>query len=139
MTSSSSRGRRLMLWAVWAPVLLLGLAYAADRAAHAPQRCRAELQGRLAELARLIQAEDVRVDEVSGWSVHEHVEHVLLAHSGITGMITSSEEPDTVESLSWMGRMVLASGYIPRGKGQSPPEEVRDTLEQVTDDDGGTS
>lgn len=67
---------------------------------------------------------DARQQRVSAWNVAQHLEHL-----GITGSLTL----DTIDSLlggnghpqgspSTMGRLVLLSGRIPRGRGKARPE-----------------
>ncbi len=92
-------------------------------AGDAPRQHRRVLD-QLVELEALLRAEDILVEDVSAWSVHKHVEHLLLANEGIFAMIAAGAAPDPVEPKSWLGRLVLLTGRIPRGRGQAPEGTV---------------
>jgi hypothetical protein len=88
----------------------------------------------LDELLRLASQSDfaaVRAPEVSGWSVGEQLEHLLLADRTILdgfdrlldGTLTSAGGGPTA-----IGRFILVSGYIPRGRGKAPKAVIPGTL-----------
>lgn len=64
-----------------------------------------------------------RDPEVSGWSVGEHVEHLYLADRGVLSWIPRAlDDPGAPEEggPSRIGRVVLLTGRIPRGRGRAP-------------------
>ena len=73
----------------------------------------------------------VRAQEVSGWSVGEQLEHLLLTDRMILdgfdrlldGTVTTAGGGPTA-----IGRFILVSGYIPRGRGRAPKGVVPGTL-----------
>lgn len=124
---------RKLLLAVLVLVVIAGalVAVGSARAGDSPAS-HAHLLDQLDELARLLQEQDLQAQEVSDWSVHRHVEHLLQANRGILGMIAAGQAPETVEPKTLLGRVVLWTGHIPRGKGQAPASTVpegRDTAE----------
>ncbi|MEO6259234.1 MAG: hypothetical protein ABIP63_02750, partial [Thermoanaerobaculia bacterium] len=61
----------------------------------------------------------LRREAVSNWSVAEQLDHAVRVCSSILAGI--HEPGETLpRRLNWIGRMVLATGYIPRGRGRSP-------------------
>ncbi len=76
---------------------------------------------RLAELP----GEDLarRRPEISAWSVAEQLEHLALSDlsilQGLGRLLTDPASGQPVR-LTWTGRLVLALGFIPRGRGRSP-------------------
>lgn len=68
------------------------------------------------------------VEEVSEWSVQLHLEHLLLAESGILRFLESvayGAASDAAEGgPSTRGYIVLQSGFIPRGRGKAPGRTV---------------
>ncbi len=92
------------------------------------RRARRLLPVVLAQLDELIAASgdrermDRRVEQVSKWSVGEHVEHLALAHSGIVArfddLLNDTSAPGGSPSL--IGRCALTVGRIPRGRGKAP-------------------
>jgi uncharacterized damage-inducible protein DinB len=91
-------------------------------------RSREQLLSQLAEMEALLNADDAAVEDVSGWSVHQHVEHLLRANDGILGMIEAGQPPETIEPKALVGRVVLMTGHIPRGRGQAPESTVPEGL-----------
>ncbi len=79
-------------------------------------RCRG-LVGRPTHMAAL-------APDVSGWSVAHHVEHLVRVDRAIVDWIGDAlANPDRWPAAgrpSRIGRMVLASGWIPRGQGRAP-------------------
>jgi uncharacterized damage-inducible protein DinB len=80
---------------------------------------------RLAERGELC---DVRAAGVSAWSVGEQLEHLLLADRSILGAIEQLEDDNAAGgesdssggSPTWIGRFILWSGVVPRGRGRAP-------------------
>jgi len=66
----------------------------------------------------------VRDDAVSHWSVQQQLDHLLITdglildglRSGLAGEVT----PEVDGSPTFMGRLILWTGFIPRGKGKAP-------------------
>ncbi|RMH15779.1 MAG: DinB family protein [Acidobacteria bacterium] len=85
----------------------------------------------LLELAGDPQAIAGRVPAVSGWSVGQHLDH--LAKAGLS-VVTALERAAAGEleerggRPTWIGRLVLLTGYIPRGRGKAP-ERTRPSAE----------
>jgi hypothetical protein len=73
----------------------------------------------------------VRANDVSGWSVAEQLEHLLLTdrmildgfNALLDSTLTSAGGGPTA-----IGRFILLSGYIPRGRGRAPKGVVPGTL-----------
>lgn len=56
---------------------------------------------------------------VSGWGVSEHLDHLLKVLQAVSSFIILAEEkPDG--KLNFIGKVVLTTGFIPRGRAQSP-------------------
>jgi hypothetical protein len=98
----------------------------------------------MAELARGPQPElAARADAVSGWSVAEQLEHLVLVDRGVLHLvrrILDGPELEPADGVNLIGRLVLLSGYIPRGRGRarpayhptaSPLEAVREGIPEV--------
>ena len=61
----------------------------------------------------------LRAANVSGWSVAEQVDHLLKTDHSITShLLTRTPAPGPTNSL--VGRIVLATGFIPRGTAEAP-------------------
>jgi hypothetical protein len=91
----------------------------------------------------------VRTPDVSGWSVGEQLEHLLLADRSILGAIRelADESGDPGDgaakgSPTFLGRIILWTGFVPRGRGQAPDfttpsgmssAELRSGLEEIRD------
>jgi hypothetical protein len=56
---------------------------------------------------------------LSGWSPAEHINHMLKVLGAIAGQVLRPKEPPT-RKLSLIGKLILLTGYIPRGRGKSP-------------------
>jgi hypothetical protein len=70
--------------------------------------------------------------EVSGWSAGEHLDHLAKVSNGIAQLILRNK-PVEARPLNLLGRAVLATGWIPRGRARSP-EPLRgavSTLEEL--------
>ena len=113
--------KRVMLGIV---VLLLGAGVAMSVASGNPERNRQWLVAQVTDLGALLASPDVRAEGVSDWSVYEQVEHLLLANQSICALIEADTPPDPVVPKTFVGKMVLTSGYIPRGQGQAPTGTV---------------
>lgn len=96
----------------------------------------------LSEYLRLLGEPDASEPGVSGWSVHEHVEHVAVATDYfLTFMDRLSKGEGTAGGRPRLvGRILLRTGFIPRGKGKAPDfamptgrGDVRMLLEQARD------
>lgn len=78
----------------------------------------------MADLARGPEAElAARAPAVSGWSVAEQLEHLLLVDRGVVkllGHILDDPRPMPEAGINLEGRLVLLAGYIPRGLAQAP-------------------
>src|SRR5437588_3795644 len=78
----------------------------------------------MAELARGPEAElAAQAPAVSGWSVAEQLEHLLLVDRGVVkliGHILDDPRPMPAAGINLEGRLVLLAGYIPRGRAQAP-------------------
>ena len=66
----------------------------------------------------------VRVDEVSHWSVRQHLDHLLITArailDGLRQGLDGELPTDPGGKPTTRGRIVLWTGYIPRGKARSP-------------------
>jgi hypothetical protein len=78
----------------------------------------------MAELAGGPEAElAARAPAVSGWSVAEQLEHLLLVDRGVLkalGHILDDPRPMPKAGINFEGRLVLLAGFIPRGRAQTP-------------------
>lgn len=87
------------------------------------QLARIQVQlGSLGDLAANDSILATRVDAVSGWGVGEHVEHLLVTNRGIYMLIEQLVDGslDSGNRPSLTGRLALAIGRIPRGRGKAP-------------------
>jgi hypothetical protein len=107
----------------------------------------------LEQLATLIEiAEDeqllsLRAPEISAWSVAEQIEHLRRSDLSILDALGRLEtENPPAGSPTLAGRLVLATGFIPRGRGRAPsavkpldiqpgelPGQLRHVVERFTD------
>ena len=81
------------------------------------------LADQLAFAAALIDHADVAAPAVSRWSVGQHLEHVAKANTACMAAIRGlaageGDAPGGKPTLA--GRVVLATGWIPRGRGEAP-------------------
>jgi uncharacterized damage-inducible protein DinB len=60
-----------------------------------------------------------RMERISAWSVGEHLDHLMKVDRSIFDRIEAPVETP-LRPLSTLGRIVLWSGWIPRGKGKAP-------------------
>ena len=56
---------------------------------------------------------------ISGWGISSHLDHTLRVTCAIVKAVAAGKEL-TGPGISLLGRLVLAIGYIPRGKAKSP-------------------
>lgn len=71
-------------------------------------------------------ASDLRsVTSVSGWSVAQHIDHVLRAMgaglAAVRKLLSNAESENPEAEMSAPARRILRSGLIPRGAAQTPP------------------
>jgi hypothetical protein len=75
------------------------------------------------ELARQPDKCAARADAVSHWSIQQQLDHLLKSDAAILEGLhraLASEAPVEPGGPSFMGRLVLWTGFIPRGKGKAP-------------------
>jgi hypothetical protein len=106
----------------------------AQQARPALRRVHEKLERQIGGLAELAagppQVLQSRAEAVSGWSVAEHLEHLVRIDNGILDRIdrlaAGTAEPPSkpVPPLNLIGRLILLCGLIPRGRGKAP-EAVR--------------
>jgi len=62
-----------------------------------------------------------RNPKVSRWSVYEHLDHLARADAAMLDRIDTclSDQGVTTGTTTWLGRLVLASGSVPRGKAEA--------------------
>jgi len=63
-----------------------------------------------------------RAPAVSGWSIAEHLEHLVLADRAVLkgiGRILDDPRPDAAPDTNLLGRVVLATGFMPRGRART--------------------
>lgn len=86
-----------------------------------------DLRAELHKIATLLERPDDelsrRRESVSAWSASEHIDHSLKVAASILKVIRDPKE-EVAKPFSMIGRIVLAVGYIPRGKGRSPKSLV---------------
>lgn len=75
---------------------------------------------------------EARRDAVSHWSVGQHIDHALKVDAHILGVLHRSPlKPEPVPPPSLIGRLILLTGRIPRGKGRAPDFTVPDIEDYV--------
>ena len=57
---------------------------------------------------------------VSAWPVGQHLDHVLRAQAGIDALLGGSAPAQAAPHATLLGRILLAVGWIPRGRGRAP-------------------
>jgi hypothetical protein len=94
------------------------------------------------ELKSALPLHALRAPNISQWSVGNQLEHILISNQLILQQIlhNSAREPESGKRLSWIGRLVLFIGVIPRGRGKAPDfskptecslESLNDQLEKM--------
>ena len=71
------------------------------------------------ELYRLSEVAPRRVERISNWSVGQHLNHLMKADRSIFEFFPNPDE-GPLRAVTPVGRIVLWSGWIPRGKGKAP-------------------
>lgn len=110
------------------------------------RRSLGRIDGQFDELLELASRPDVRVEKISGWSVDQHLDHVLKVDRSIA-RVFEQPEAGALPPLSRIGWVILTTGWIPRGRGKAPGavapqpappaqlaaqvQEVRDLLAQT--------
>jgi len=102
------------------------------------------MQRELDRLATYLDQDDRHVEDVSAWSIHKQVEHTALVARQILQLVAGLESGAMGERggwLRWPGHLVLALGWIPRGKGVAPkalhpadtpdPDVVRGVIAEI--------
>ena len=96
----------------------------------------------LTSLSILSDKYNVKSESVSQWSIALHVDHLLKVNNKILDRIEKSEPTEEAVPLSLIGRIVLITNYIPRGKAKAPefvmpeqksPEELLKFIAQTQD------
>ena len=69
-----------------------------------------------------------RRPEVSRWSVFEHLDHLARADAAMLDRIDAclADQGSRVGAVTWLGRLVLASGAVPRGKAAAAAATIPD-------------
>jgi hypothetical protein len=77
----------------------------------------------------------------SAWSALEHLDHTIKVASGLLHVLNKEEIPRLPRGISLVGRLVLLTGWIPRGRGRSPermlpaPATVDELQQRLTEMD----
>lgn len=79
-----------------------------------------ELVSQHIQIEELIKEEDALNENVSKWFVHNHLEHILRANSSILDKILEGQPTLVKKSKSFFAYVMMLTGSIPRGKGESP-------------------
>lgn len=118
---------------------------------HETLRCHRAVLRQLDELVELIDDAETlgrSAAGISGWSIGEQVEHLLITGERVVAGLHKALDGDgpTEGELTPGGEHVLARGKIPRGKGEAPPgahprgrdgDAVRDGLVALREDLAG--
>lgn len=88
------------------------------------------------ELAARAAASDerlaVRVERISRWSVAQQLEHLAIVDRGVVralDRVLAEPERDVARRASLVGRLLLATGWIPRGVGKAPERSLPQSVE----------
>ncbi len=77
----------------------------------------------LPRLAAACADADMTTPTMSSWSIGQHLDHVIKVHVGILAYFAQPPVGETTgRGITLIGRIVLFSGHIPRGRGKSPPD-----------------
>ena len=77
----------------------------------------------LIALAGRHELHDVAAPKVSKWTVGKQLEHLLLSHDSILDVLDrliDGRQGPAPGGKTFIGRVVLATGFIPRGAGKAP-------------------
>lgn len=80
------------------------------------------------ELHALSDAAPRRVVRISNWSVGQHLHHLMKSDRSIFGFFPAPDD-GPLRPVTSIGRIVLWSGWIPRGKGRAPAATQPDSPE----------
>ncbi len=83
------------------------------------QRSLRRIEHQFKELQAVASGPDVEVERVSGWSTHQHLDHMLQVDRSIAKLFDAPES-GPLPPLTTIGRIILATGWIPRGRGRAP-------------------
>jgi hypothetical protein len=87
----------------------------------------------LPRLGALVEREAAAVAAVSGWSIGQHLDHLLKAHAGILDLCDDPpRETPCSHGITLIGRLALFTGHIPRGRGRSPARFLPDPVPATT-------
>jgi len=78
------------------------------------------------QMRDLVARSTVSAAEVSGWCVGQQIQHCCLAMRTIVAGVERTEGQPAKENLSVIGRVIFATGRIPRGRAQAPKSVVVD-------------
>ena len=102
-----------------------------------------ELVGRqidgLIELASDHPLHDAEAAEVSSWTIGKQLEHLLLSDSSVFDSfdrLIDGRQGPTPGGPTLIGRIILATGFIPRGRGKAP-KAVRPAGRDASDIEAG--
>ena len=88
----------------------------------------------LIALAKRHELHDVAAPKVSKWTVGKQLEHLLLSHDSILDVLErliDGRQSPAPGGKTFIGRMVLATGFIPRGAGKAPGHSPTPTAHQA--------
>jgi hypothetical protein len=92
------------------------------------RRVHAQALRQLALMAELAQGPApelaARATAVSGWSVAEQLEHLVLVDRAVlkgVGRILDDPRPPAAPGINLVGRVVLGTGFMPRGRARTAP------------------
>lgn len=77
------------------------------------------MESEFEELKKILNHACFTRPKVSDWSTYEHIDHILKVNSSLLKLL-SENNPVTTKKISLIGRLVLLTGYIPRGKAKAP-------------------
>jgi DinB superfamily len=60
------------------------------------------------------------VPKVSGWCAAQHLDHLAKVSSSVLRRLTTTGHAPPGRGITFLGRLVLGIGWIPRGRGKSP-------------------
>jgi hypothetical protein len=74
---------------------------------------------RMRELTRSAELSS-RNERVSAWCLAEQIDHVTKVTASVVEVLADANAPPLSRGLNFVGRLLLLSGWIPRGVGKSP-------------------